>query len=205
MGKTHVGRLHAIDACQLSNLDRQFKYAQSSVARLRDLAAACTAPAATRVQLFSWLVFNLLVGNADAHLKNLSFLVDANGIRPAPHYDLVAHAVYHIRPHDKDPWPRTRLAWPVGDAESFDRIDRACAIAAGVGLGLSTETANRLLDAQLNSIPKAAKAVLARTEADNERMQVARPALARMFASELETIHSIVAVIIVDMVSKLCA
>jgi serine/threonine-protein kinase HipA len=42
-----------------------------------------------------WLVFNLLVANDDCHLKNLSFIVQANTITLAPHYDLLATGVYH--------------------------------------------------------------------------------------------------------------
>jgi serine/threonine-protein kinase HipA len=39
--------------------------------------------------LLDWNIFNLLVGNADCHAKNLSFFVDAQGIELSPFYDLV--------------------------------------------------------------------------------------------------------------------
>ena len=42
----------------------------------------CRSKAAARMQLYRWLVFSLLVGNGDNHLKNISFLVDASGISP---------------------------------------------------------------------------------------------------------------------------
>ncbi len=45
--------------------------------------------------MFRWTVFNVVVGNADAHLKNLSFFVDARGYRLAPFYDIVSTVVYH--------------------------------------------------------------------------------------------------------------
>ena len=36
------------------------------------------------------IVFNFLIGNADAHAKNLSILHADNGIKLAPFYDLVS-------------------------------------------------------------------------------------------------------------------
>ncbi len=65
--------LHSINACQLLDLARTFNSSTSraSVERLAELAARCRNQAAARTRLFSWLVFNVLVGNLDAHLKNL--------------------------------------------------------------------------------------------------------------------------------------
>jgi serine/threonine-protein kinase HipA len=39
--------------------------------------------------LLRWTIFQLLIGNSDAHGKNLSFFVDHGGLRMAPAYDLV--------------------------------------------------------------------------------------------------------------------
>ena len=55
-------RRHVIDACQLLGLDRSFKYSQGSMESLAALANACRSPAVARARLFSWLVFNVLVG-----------------------------------------------------------------------------------------------------------------------------------------------
>ena|GEM_PF-3824286 len=97
-------RTHVIDACQLLGLDRTFKYSQGSMQSLAALANACRSPAVVRTQLFNWLMFNVLVGNADAHLKNLSFRVSDDGVQLAPFYDLrsqigqQAHLLYeHIQ------------------------------------------------------------------------------------------------------------
>ena len=51
-------------------------------------------PVAAQVQMLQWLLFNTLIGNSNAHAKNLSFLVDARGLRIAPLYDLVCGSVY---------------------------------------------------------------------------------------------------------------
>jgi serine/threonine-protein kinase HipA len=52
-------------------------------------------------------VFHYLVGNADAHAKNVSLLHVAGGVRLAPLYDVVCTAAY--------PELSTELALAVGD------------------------------------------------------------------------------------------
>ncbi|OYO31820.1 HipA domain-containing protein [Janthinobacterium sp. PC23-8] len=198
-----VERLHAIDACQLLNLDRQYKYRAASMESLRQLADACSVPAATRLRLYNWFVFNLLVGNNDAHLKNLSFLVDHAGMRLAPHYDMLSTAVYSTKAMGKDAWPNLPLSWPFQDLERFDQLSRAAVIAAGEELGLAQPTAQRLLDVQLKSVPKAAQAVLHEIEEENHRLLQVQPGLAAVFGSEMRTARNIVGVIIKDMEIKL--
>jgi len=41
--------------------------------------------ASTRLRLYLWLVFNLLIANNDNHLKNLSFMVSDEGIGLSRH------------------------------------------------------------------------------------------------------------------------
>ncbi len=97
----------SFDRCLPQSLDfaRTFKYEQGSVERLADLAARCRNQAAARTRLFSWLVFNVLVGNADGHLKNLSFLVSREGIELALFYDLLSVATYGTASYQKTDWP----------------------------------------------------------------------------------------------------
>jgi len=45
-------------------------------------------------QLLKWLIFNLVVGNNDSHLKNLAFLQTEEEIRLAPFYDLLSTSIY---------------------------------------------------------------------------------------------------------------
>lgn len=81
----------------------------------------CRFKAAARMQIYRWLVFNLLVGNGDNHLKNISFLVDASGIQVAPAYDLLSTAVYDTRAlaNERSRWPAIQLAFAIGDANTF--------------------------------------------------------------------------------------
>ena len=86
-------RLHQEDFCQALGYPDRLKYEANGGPGL----AACSAlirqlalgPRAVQ-GLLDWVVFNALIGNADAHAKNLSLLCDRNGKRSiAPMYDLV--------------------------------------------------------------------------------------------------------------------
>ena len=39
-------------------------------------------------------MFNLIIGNSDAHGKNFSFFVDKQGIKPTPFYDMLCVMMY---------------------------------------------------------------------------------------------------------------
>lgn len=146
-------RLHAIDACQLLNLDRSYKYSQGSIETLAKLAKACRGPAVVRTKLFQWLIFNVLIGNSDAHLKNLSFLVSASGVTLAPHYDLLATGLYDSRLYQQKNWPdRTTLAWPILEAERFAELTFDKLVEAGQALGLQKPAAERQIRQQRDKI-----------------------------------------------------
>lgn len=51
-------------------------------------------PAADRMALLRWTIFNYLIGNADAHAKNLAMLFTDQGPRLAPFYDLLCTQAY---------------------------------------------------------------------------------------------------------------
>jgi len=60
----------------------------SSFEKLFSIAALTQSAAATRMTLIRWTILQYLIGNSDAHGKNLSFLVEPGGLRLAPAYDL---------------------------------------------------------------------------------------------------------------------
>ena len=45
-------------------------------------------------ELLNWVVFNVLIGNADAHGKNISLMLTSAGPLLAPFYDLMSTAIY---------------------------------------------------------------------------------------------------------------
>jgi serine/threonine-protein kinase HipA len=68
----------------------------------------CRIPALAIRDLLNWSLFQLLIGNSDAHGKNISFFVDKSGIAVAPGYDLLNIDLYGDE-FDRD------LAMAIGD------------------------------------------------------------------------------------------
>ncbi len=125
-----VRRRHVIDGCQLLGLQSGFKYERpygdnpdvkdirdgASLARFFAATDASAQPAKARLQLLRWLVFQVLLGNTDAHAKNLSFYMTAAGPVQAPAYDLVCGALYKA-----DNVSQT-YAMAIGDAFSTEEL-----------------------------------------------------------------------------------
>ncbi len=159
----HVERLHAIDTCQVLNLSVSHKYERNfgsgrDVAEIRDgvsfeklfaIAPTTQAEAATRMELIRWSLLQYLIGNSDAHGKNLSFLVEAGGLRLAPAYDLVAVCIYPDIEHE--------LAMAIGDEfdiakiRAFDWADFAQR--CGVERRLLVREMNRIIKAVRTQLP----------------------------------------------------
>jgi serine/threonine-protein kinase HipA len=199
-------RLHSIDACQLLDLARTYKYRQGSVEQLAVIATRCRNQASARTRLFSWLVFNVLTGNSDAHLKNLSFLVSHDGIQLAPFYDLLAVAAYGTPAYQKREWPATAsFAWDVLGVRHFADFNRGLMLRAADTLGIARKTAERLLDALVGAIVDAAANLYAAVEAENAALIAARPQLAATLGGELTCLRVIRFTIIADMVRRLSA
>jgi HipA-like protein len=152
MSAEPVRRLHTVDAMQLLNYDRHFKYRNATAQILRDAIEITGTRAKARLDVFRWAVFNVLIGNADSHLKNLSFFVSARGYMLAPFYDLVSTVVYHTptyQPNQRDRWPHCDLTMPVGEATQFVDISRKNMLIFGEALGLQPKGAEKLLDEML--------------------------------------------------------
>lgn len=94
-GLSIPARLHQEDFCQATGTLGEHKYEEGNRSYL-DLVAGVlrdhsTEPVADLLKIWDIVVFNYLVGNCDAHLKNLALLRDEtwNDLRLAPAYDLV--------------------------------------------------------------------------------------------------------------------
>lgn len=197
-------RRHVIDACQLLGLDRSFKYAQGSMASLAALANACRSPAVARARIFEWLVFNVLVGNSDAHLKNLSFLVSHDGVQLAPFYDLLSVASYDTPAFGRKGWPaQTQLAWPILGVRHFADIDRALLLEAGAALNLAKGTAERLLENLRSRIAQEAETLYVGVETENTRISSERSNLSATMAGESRCLRTILYTIIKEMTKQL--
>ncbi len=94
----HVVRLHQEDFCQALGFLPDQKYESEGGPSLQQcftlLAEKSIRPAADRMALLQWVIFNFLIGNADAHAKNLAMIFTDRGPRLAPFYDLICTQVY---------------------------------------------------------------------------------------------------------------
>ena len=154
---TTVRRLHTIDLCQAADVPVSFKYERhlgstGAAAQYRDGTSFETLFAQLRhvhqkarekLTLLRWALFQLLIGNCDAHGKNFAFFVDANGLHTAPWFDLVSVVQYPGVSHE--------LAMAFGDV--FDIHDiKAFAMAdfatrVGIDRRLMQREAQRMANA----------------------------------------------------------
>lgn len=88
---------------------------------------------------FELVAFNLVIGNADAHLKNFSLLERPEGLRLSPAYDLVNTLVY--------PGYERYAALEIGGRKrEFDSLDRTQIKQLGTNIGLPLKAAQQSLD-----------------------------------------------------------
>jgi len=116
-----VTRIHQEDFCQALGFPPERKYQQEGGPLLRDcidLLREWSTIAALDIRDFlDGLIFNVLIGNADAHAKNYSILYRGTERRIAPFYDLVCTLA----------WPELSKtpAMKIGKSDSIERITPA--------------------------------------------------------------------------------
>lgn len=126
-------RLHQEDFCQALGIPPERKYQDEGGPTFRAsfdlLRRAATRPAVEVLKLLDAAVFNLLVGNCDAHGKNFSLLYQDGTVALAPLYDLLCTVAYE----DLSP----RLAMKIAKRATLEEIGPAAwpEFAADVGLG----------------------------------------------------------------------
>lgn len=93
-----IRRLHQEDFCQALRIPPEFKYetegGPSLATCFKLLRTNSTSAGKDVLSLVNWVIFNYLIGNSDAHGKNISLLLLPDGPRLAPFYDLLSTRVY---------------------------------------------------------------------------------------------------------------
>lgn len=133
-GEEQTHRLHQEDFAQALGVPSNRKYAAEGGPNFRDsfalLRSITTRPAREVLKLADAAIFNLIIGNADAHAKNYSLLRRESGeVVLAPLYDLVAtHMWRELSP---------KLAMRFGRAATLEEFDResVARFAEEAGLG----------------------------------------------------------------------
>ncbi|MFA5240861.1 MAG: HipA domain-containing protein [Sulfuricella sp.] len=160
-----VKRIHLVDACQALDLPVSYKYERifgsgKDVRHVRDgvsfeslfskIVDYTTQKALTRQALVRWAIFQYLIGNADAHGKNVSFFCGSSGLAIAPFYDLVSVVQYPELDHE--------LAMGYGDEFRLEDITPFAwaDFAKRVGLQRSflAREMTRMADSALKAVPE---------------------------------------------------
>ena len=162
--KAGIGQLAGLDGIAL--LVERFDRDEGEVFRLEDFAQILVKPrgrefdgkydssyeeaaeaiglysARGRIDLaryFALVVFNLVIGNADAHLKNFSLLERPEGLRLSPAYDLLNTIIYPA-------YDRISALAIAGRKRPFDEIDRALVETLGLDIGLPRTAVAQILE-----------------------------------------------------------
>lgn len=111
-------RLHQEDFCQALGVVPEMKYQNEGgpdLAQCFDLVRSATRPSAPQVlRLLDYVIFNVLIGNHDAHAKNFSLLYSGKAPVLAPLYDMLSTAVY--------PTLTQKMAMKIGSKYKFSEL-----------------------------------------------------------------------------------
>lgn len=93
-----MGRVHQEDFCQALGVTPEQKYTSERGPNFRTsfdlLRKVARVPAPALLALMDAAIFNVIIGNADAHGKNFSRLYASSGLRLVPPYDLPCTSFY---------------------------------------------------------------------------------------------------------------
>lgn len=144
--RAEVVCLHQIDACQLLGVGADWKYERQggfvSLAKIVNAFRDLKLSGKDLLSVQRWVMFNYLVGNSDAHAKNISLMVTSEGYTLAPFYDLLCVQAYGDQ----------NLALFIGDdstyaavgAHSWEAFCQDCGFAPKPTLALFRKMANEI-------------------------------------------------------------
>lgn len=143
-----VERIHQEDFCQATGTPPDTKYEGDggpSLPRVADVLQAVAAPGSLE-KLLQTTTLNVLLGNGDAHGKNLSLLHrDSGALTLAPLYDLMSTLHYGDN----------RLAMSIDTVQRTDRVTADRIANEAMHWGLSRERATSTIAALLEKAPSA--------------------------------------------------
>ena len=149
-------RIHQEDFCQALGYIPADKYQSNGGPGFKEcyelLRRHVTSPAAAINMLTRAVIFNILIGNNDAHAKNFSLLRHANGyITLAPLYDLLSTEIY----------PRFRngdMAMKFGGTYDFKWVNKEHIEKMAKDIAVSPAGLRRMIVAMCKSLPAQAEA-----------------------------------------------
>ncbi len=150
-----VQRIHQEDFCQALGIPPEKKYASEGGPAFADcftlLRENSAVPGLDLLALLDATIFNVMVGNADAHGKNFSILYQNGGPRLAPLYDLLSTTFYSEI--------SAAFAMKIGRRSTLSELDakgwKRFAEDAGIGLPLVRQRIGKIaatIDAKIASV-----------------------------------------------------
>ena len=139
----HRQRLHQEDFCQALGVVPEMKHQNEGgpdLAQCFNLVRSTTRPSAPQIlRLLDCVIFNVLIGNHDAHAKNFSLLHSGKALVLAPFYDMLSTAVYPTLP--------PKMAMKIGRKYKFSEVEKRHweQFAEGVGF-TKAQTKRRILE-----------------------------------------------------------
>ena len=147
-----ISRLHQEDFCQLLSVDPEKKYESEggpTIPQCFQLIKKMRLGAAGQIDFLRRIIFNVLIGNGDAHAKNFSVLYRGKSIRLAPVYDLLCTEIYDSLAHE--------TAMSIGGETAFAGITRGRLSKMAQECKVRPELILSLLDEMLEKITVASR------------------------------------------------
>lgn len=149
----HRQRLHQEDFCQALGVVPEMKYQNEGgpdLARCFDLVRSTSRPSAPQIlRLLDYVIFNVLIGNHDAHAKNFSLLYLGKAPVLAPFYDTLSTAVY--------PTLTPKMAMKIGSKYKFSEVKARHWEQFAESVGLTKAQAKRRILELAKSLPATAR------------------------------------------------
>ena len=147
-----IRRLHQEDFCQLLSVDPEKKYEDAggpTIPRCFQLIKKMRLGTIGQVDFLRRIIFNVLIGNGDAHAKNFSVLYCGKSVKLAPVYDLLCTEIYDSLAHE--------TAMSIGGETAFDKLDRECFSRMAQDCKIRPALAMTLIDEMLETINDTSK------------------------------------------------
>lgn len=152
-------RIHQEDFAQAMGIPSSRKYesdGQDYAVKMFDIIRNnAMNPLEDQLILWNRIVYNYVLGNTDAHIKNFSLLYDPHmkGTRLAPAYDMISTVIYDSSTRD--------FSFNIGGERNIDSIDeenfRSLASKVGIGEKPAMNSYQRVLDGFEYAIKEAGK------------------------------------------------
>lgn len=142
-----VSRLHQEDFCQLFSVDPEKKYENEggpTIPQCFQLIKKMRLGTTGQIDFLRRIIFNVLIGNGDAHAKNFSVLYHRKNIRLAPVYDLLCTEIYDSLAHETAMSIGGETSFAGITRESFSKMARECKIRPEIVMSLIDEMLEKI-------------------------------------------------------------